>query len=327
MAMDGVMNFLTCFEEKLADEVPASMMTKILRIAADTLADFEIVQISQAEKGDDDLLKYYASVMGIQGRSQKTIDRYQYVIRRMLDTVKMPTRKITVYHLRSYLASEKERGIADSTLEGYREVFSAYYSWLQKESMIDKNPTVNLGKIKIPKKQKELLTDVDMEKLHRACNSIRDRAIIAFLDSTACRISEMTELNIKQVNFDKKELIVHGKGDKERPVILTDVAAMLLKEYLASRKDDSEALFVSERGAARLQPNGVRAMLNNVAKKAGVEHVHPHKFRRSKATRLAKYGTELPIIQKYLGHEKPETTLEYVMYSEKQITDAIRRAG
>lgn len=326
MAMDGALNFLTILEGKLIAEIPAPMMRLVLNIAAEALSDFEINALTTEEPGDDDLLAYYASVLSVQGRSQKTIDRYVYVINRMLSTVKMTSRRITIHHLRNFLAKEKSRGIADSTLEGYREIFSAYFNWLQRESLIDKNPTINLGAIKIPKKQKSTFSDTDMEKLHRACRSKRDRAIIAFLDSTACRISEMTELNRDEVDLQRKKLTVHGKGNKERSVILTDVAAMLLQEYLDSRTDDNPALFIGLK-SERLEPGGVRRMLQQVGKRAGVEHVHPHKFRRTKATKMAKNGAQLQIIQKYLGHEKTDTTLEYVMLDDTDVEAQVRRCS
>lgn len=326
MSLDGTLNFLTCFEGNLLTEIPAPMMRKVLEIAADTLVDFEIKPLSTEERSDDDLLKYYASVLKMQGRSQKTVDRYLYVINRMLDAETMTSRKVTIHHIRNFMAREKSRGIADSTLEGYREIFSAYFNWLQRESLIERNPTTNLGAIKVPKKQKTTFSDTDMEKLHRACRTKRDRAIIAFLDSTACRISEMTELNRDQVYLQRKKLVVHGKGNKERSVILTDVAAMLLQEYLDSRKDDNPALFIGLK-SERLEPGGVRRMLQQVGKRAGVDHVHPHKFRRTKATRMAKNGIQLQIIQKYLGHEKTDTTMEYVMLDDSDIESQVRRCS
>ena len=326
MAMDGMLNFLTIFEGKLVAQIPAPMMRLVLNIAAEALSDFEINTLETEDVGDDELLKYYASVLNVQGRSQKTIDRYVYVINRMLTTVKMSSRKITIHHIRNILSKEKERGIADSTLEGYREIFSAYFNWLQRESLIDRNPTINLGAIRVPKKQKPTFSDTDMEKLHRACRTKRDRAIIAFLDSTACRISEMTELNRDQVDLNRKKLIVHGKGNRERSVILTDIAAMLLQEYLDERTDDNPALFLGLR-SERLEPGGVRRMLQQVGKRAGVDHVHPHKFRRTKATKMAKNGAQLQIIQKYLGHEKTDTTMEYVMLDDTDVEAQVRRCS
>ena len=237
---------------------------------------------------------------------------------------KVPTRRISVYHLRNYLTHEKERGICENTLEGYREIFSAYFNWLQRESLIDRNPCVNLGVIKVPKKEKKTYTDAELERLNWFCGNIRDRAILHFLRSTGCRISEVTELNRDQVNLEALECVVHGKGDKERTVYLDDVAGMLLKEYLKKRKDDVPALFINKR-QDRFQPNGIRAMLKKLAANAGVEHVHPHKFRRTLATDLARHGMPIQEVAKVLGHEKLDTTMKYVVLNKDDVKASYRR--
>ena len=257
-------------------------------------------------------------------RSEKTIARYEYVIRRMMEFVTVPTRRITVHHLRNYLAHEKERGVADSTLEGTRQLFSAYFNWLQRESLIEKNPTANLGTVKVAKKEKLRYTEIEMEKLNQNCETIRDRAILHFLASTGCRISEMTELNRDDVDLEKLECVVHGKGNKERTVFLSEVAGMIIREYLDGRTDDSEALFAG-RGSERLQPGGVRFMLNELAKRAGVEHVHPHKFRRTLATELTRRGMPIQEVAKILGHEKIDTTMRYLDMNNETVKANYRR--
>ena len=324
MAIDAKVDFMRQTEKALADRVTVSDMAQIMNVISDVLQGYDMRSIEVWEDRNDDLLSSYLAAMRVECRSEKTIARYEYVIRRMMEFVTVPTRRITVHHLRNYLAHEKERGVADSTLEGTRQIFSAYFNWLQRESLIEKNPTANLGTVKVAKKEKLRYTEIEMEKLNQNCETIRDRAILHFLASTGCRISEMTELNRDDVDLEKLECVVHGKGNKERTVFLSEVAGMIIREYLDGRTDDHEALFAG-RGSERLQPGGVRFMLNELAKRAGVEHVHPHKFRRTLATELTRRGMPIQEVAKILGHEKIDTTMRYLDMNNETVKANYRR--
>ena len=321
--IDAKVSFMTQMEAGLTDTLTVDQMKKMQTVGYAILDKFDLVELED-EMEQDDLLDCYVSAMKVECRSQKTIDRYVYVIGRMMEFVKVPTRRVSVYHLRNYLTHEKERGICEQTLEGYREIFSAYFNWLQRESLIDRNPCVNLGVIKVPKKEKKTYTDAELERLNWFCGNIRDRAILHFLRSTGCRISEITGLNRDQVNLELLECVVHGKGNKERTVYLDEVAGMILSEYLNGRIDDVPALFINKQHD-RLNPGGVRAMLNKLAEKAGVDHVHPHKFRRTLATGLARHGMPIQEVAKVLGHEKLDTTMKYVVLNKDDVKASYRR--
>ena len=324
MAIDAKLSFVSQMEKGLASAVTVEQMDYIKLVAINILDHFDMRELQMLDADDDDLLSCYLDAMRVECRSEKTLARYEYIIRRMMEFVTVPTRRITVYHLRNYLSREKERGVADSTLEGNRQVFSAYFNWLQREALIEKNPTANLGAIKVAKKEKLCYTEVEMAKLNKCCKTIRDQAIVNFLASTGCRISEMTELNRNDVDLDKLECVVHGKGNKERTVYLSEVAGMLVREYLESRKDSEEALFIGVRHE-RLQPGGVRIMLNALAKDANVEHVHPHKFRRTRATELTRRGMPIQEVSRILGHEKIDTTMKYIVMNKDDVKAAYRR--
>ena len=325
MAIDAKQSFLSQVEHKCADRLTVTDMSKLMEIISDTLEDFDMRECRRwDEDGTDDLLDSFVASMKVQGRSAKTIARYVYIIDRFMKHANVKTRKVNVYHVRNWLAAEKERGIADSTLEGQRQVLSSYFGWLFRESLIERNPVINVGTIKVPKKEKKTYSDVDMEKLNQCCQTLRDRAIIHFLASTGCRISEMTGLNRDQVDTERLECVVHGKGNKERTVYMDAVAGMLLDRYLAERKDDNEALFVGK-GGVRLLPGGVRIMLKNLAAVAGVEHVHPHKFRRTLATELTRHGMPIQEVANILGHEKLDTTMKYVVLNRDDIKSSYRR--
>lgn len=311
-------------EKRLSETIPAREMAQIMTAAADTLVCFDVAQKETEAYKSDDLLDAYIAAMKVQGRSGKTVERYSYIIKRMMESVKVNTRGITVYHLRQYPMNEKERGISDSTLEGIRQIFSAYFNWLQREGLISQNPTANLGAIKRQKKIKAIYSDVDIERMKFCCESVRDRAIVAFLLSTGCRISEVTGLNRNDIDLVNLECTVLGNGNKERTVYLDSVTAMLLKEYMASRMDLHPALFIG-RGTQRITPHGVRRMLVKLSETAKVEHVHPHKFRRTLATNLIRHGMPIQEVASILGHDKLDTTMQYVVLDKSDVKNSYRK--
>lgn len=322
MAIESKATFLTMLEGKLSTMLTARDMNAVLSTVQDELGHFDMNQVDRLEDDGSDLLTAYISAMRLQGRSEKTIERYKYLIGKLEKAVNVPTRMITVYHIRKYLADEKNRGISDRTLESQRQVYSAYFNWLQRECLITANPTANLGAIKCAKKIKKIFSDVDIERLKFACENIRDRAIILFLLSTGCRISEMTHLNRADIDFSTLECNVLGKGAKERTVYMDEVAGAVLKEYLATRLDDHPALFIGK-GSERLTPGGVRYMLTNLC--AGVDHVHPHKFRRTLATNLIRHGMPIQEVAAILGHDKLDTTMQYVVLDKSDVKNSYRR--
>lgn len=324
MAVDAKMSFMNLLKNQLADVLTVDQMSRLMSDGLSLLDGFQMIEVGSLDDRPDDLLDSYVAAMKVECRSQKTIDRYVYIIGKLMAYAKVPTRRISVYHLRGYLAAEKERGICENTLEGYRQIFSAYFNWLQRESLIERNPCTNLGVIKVPKKEKKTYSEIDLEKLVRGCKTKRDRAIIHFLSSTGCRISEMTGLDRDAINLDSLECVVHGKGNKERTVYLSQVAGMMLGEYLKTRTDDNPALFIGQR-KERLQPGGVRAMLKELANHVGVDHVHPHKFRRTLATDLARHGMPIQEVASLLGHEKLDTTMRYVVLNREDMKFDYRR--
>ena len=189
----------------------------------------------------------------------------------------------------------------------------------------------NVGPIKVEKKAKQIITDIEMEQLKRACDkmrgikAIRNRAIILFLSSTGCRVSEMIGLNRDSVDLKSLECIVHGKGNKDRTVYLDSITGMAIQQYLAKRKDGGEALFVGNEGK-RLEDNGVRVMLKQLAKIAGIENViHPHKFRRTLATQMTRHGMPIQEVASILGHEKLDTTMQYVVLDHETVKASYRK--
>ena len=219
MAIDAKQSFLSQVEHKCADRLTVNNLSGLMGVISDVLQGFRMEELKLGGPDQkDDLLESFVASLQVQGRSQKTIRRYTYIIGKFMEYAKTPARQINVYHIRNWIAAEKARGIQDSSLEGNRQVLSSYFGWLFREGLIERNPIVNIGPIKCKKKQKKIYSEVDLERLNQCCRTIRDRAIVHFLSSTGCRISEMTGLDRDAVDLEALECIVHGKGDNERTV-------------------------------------------------------------------------------------------------------------
>lgn len=326
MSMEGKILFINRIREKMAVVIPSDTMDAVTEIVRNVLEGFEMDQVQTGEGVNLDMLETYLDALSIQGRSKKTIERYRYEIKRMMKAVNVPTHQLTVFHLRAYLGAEKQRGISDRTLDGNRQVFSAYFNWLQREGLITKNPTANLGTIKCIKKVKDFFTDADIERLKEACHCKRDKAIVCFLLSTGARISEVTSLNRDAIDSINRECKVLGKGNKERIVYLDSVSAMMVSDYLNERKDDLPALFIGK-GCDRLTPNGVRAMLKRLEAESGVNNVHPHKFRRTMATNMIRRGMPIQEVAAILGHEKIDTTMKYIVLDMTEVKNSFRKCS
>lgn len=324
MAIEAKAALLNALSASLSSILTAESRYRVMENVTELLDGFDVEARAPEDIQKDDLLDAYISALKVEGKSPKTVERYRYIITRMLSALNVTVRGVNVYHLRRYLADEKARGISDRTLDGNRQVFSAFFNWLQREGLIQRNPTANLGSIKYAKKIKTTFSAVDMERMKLACKTKRDKAIICFLAATGCRITEMTQLNRNDVDLVNLECTVFGKGSKERTVYLDSVAGMVLREYLDERKDAYPALFIGK-GTDRITPGGVRFMMTNLQNASTVTHVHPHKFRTTRATDLIRYGMPIQEVAAILGHEKLDTTMKYVVLDKTDIKNSYRK--
>ena len=292
----------------------------------EVLAMFEVETAAEGKNDaeSEDLLDAFLTAKRIEGRSEKTLTLYRYRIGRLIQAADVPIRHLTVYHLRKYLMDQKDAGLADKTLEGMRSIYCSFFGWLHNEGLLPMNPCANLAAIKCAKVVRLPYSDVDLEQLREACKTNRDRAIMSFLLATGCRVGEIVGLNKKDVKLNAAECIVLGKGNKERTVFLDPVSGMLIKQYLDTRKDTCPALFAGK-GSERLTPGGVRFMLRNLADRTGVDHVHPHKFRRTLATNLIHHGMPIQEVAAILGHDKLDTTMQYVVLDKSDVRNAYRK--
>lgn len=320
-------DFLKALADKLGQEYTADSVREILRVAEDVAAGYDI---RKTESGEDatgvDYLRAFLDAKRVQGRTEKTLARYEYMLTRMLADVGAPVRSITAYHLRAYLMRCKDSGNKDSTLEGARCIYNSFFGWLHREGLIAVNPCANIGAVRLPKITRLPFSDTEIEQLKEACTCDRDRALLSFMLSTGCRIGEVVSLDRDSVDFQRLECRVYGKGRKERVVYLDTVTAMILRRYLRGRSDTSTALFVGRSGK-RLGIDGLRAVLVRLGAIAGVTGVHPHRFRRTTATRLINRGMPVQDVAHVLGHENINTTMRYVHISDASVRYEYQRCA
>lgn len=310
---------------KLEVVLKARDVQHVLAIADEIMADYDVQSVSPGGWTDsEDLLRFFLDAKRAEGKSPKTIEHYRRVLGYLQEKTGVTYQRMTVYHIREYITRERERGISPSTLNGYRSVFSSFFGWLAMEELIDRNPMNNLTTIKQPKIKRKPYTAAEQARIMEAAESARDKALIAFLASTGCRVGEVAGADWTSIDWDNQSIIVRGKGDKERIVYMDDVAAMLVERYVFSREDDCPALFLG-RGGVRLGIGGIEKILKKTGKAAGVDNVHPHRFRRTLASGLIKKGMPIQEVKQILGHEKIDTTMTYVTVSDRDVAERYRR--
>ena len=235
--------------------------------------------------------------------------------------------QITTYDLRFYLSMRRQQGkICNRTLDGMRRCYSSFFKWLTAERIIDHDPTLALGQIKYRKQIKKPYSAVELEKLRMSCTNCRDLALIDFLYSTGCRVSEVSRLDVADVDLETGECTVVGKGNKERPVYFDARTKIHLKNYLNSRNDSNKALFVSlDEPHNRLKISGVEIRLRQLGRRLGISKVHPHKFRRTVATKAIDKGMPIEQVQSLLGHSQIDTTMHYAMVNQNNVKESHRR--
>lgn len=287
--------------------------------------DVEIVtdssKLPKPVETNESLLSKFMSAKRVEGCSVKTLNYYQSVLLKLFSMVPVSVLHMKTEHIRSYLSAYADRTkCSKSNLDNIRRILSSFFTWLEEESYILKNPVRRIHKIKVDKTVKETYSDEAMERMRDECHCLRDLAIIDLLASSGMRVGELVRLNRDDIDFDNRECIVFGKGSKERPVYFDARTKIHLKNYLDSRTDDNPALFVSLlKPYNRLQISGVEIRLRSLGRELGIPKVHPHKFRRTLATRAIDKGMPIEQVQRLLGHTQIDTTMQYAMINQKNV--------
>lgn len=320
------------FLSKLLDVLKPFIWKKDVKTVKDTITKcFEGVEVRQIDDGNpitnEDALKLFVDAKRIEGCSERSIGYYNTTLKALFKSITKNYLVIETEDLRKYLADYSQNSKASKiTVDNVRRVISTFFSWLESENYIMKSPTRRIHKIKVGKVVKETYSDEMIELIRQNVSSHRDLTIIDFLISTGVRVGELVKLNITDLNLEAKECVVVGKGNKQRKVYFDARTKIEIQQYLSSRSDDSKALFVSlSKPFKRLQISGVETVLKKIGKKVGLGRVHPHKFRRTLATKAIDKGMPIEQVQKMLGHAKIDTTLEYAMVDENNVKNSHKK--
>lgn len=278
-------------------------------------------------KQNTDLLNAFVSAKKIEGCSPKTLHYYRSSIEKLLENVGKRLADITTNDIRCYLAARQEsNSLGKVTIDNLRRIFSSFFAWLEDEDYITKSPVRRIHKVRTDTLVKEVLSDENLEILRDSCNEIRDLALIDILASTGMRVGELVKINRTDIDFNERQCVVFGKGNKEREVYFNARTKIHLKQYLNTRHDDNPALFVSlSEPHNRLTISGVEVRLRKLGKQVNLTKVHPHKFRRTLATMAIDKGMPIEQVQKLLGHVKIDTTLHYAMVNQTNVKMAHRK--
>ncbi len=276
---------------------------------------------------DNQLISSFISAKRVEGCSEKTLKYYSCTLKSVLYNISKPIRDVNTNDIRNYLANYHEtHSVSKVTIDNVRRILSSFFAWLEDEDHILKSPVRRIKKVKTSKIVKETYSDEALEIMRDNCDNIRDLAMIDILSSTGMRVGELVNLNVSDIDFNNRECIVLGKGDKERIVYFDARTKVHLQNYLDNREDDNPALFVTLiKPYERLMISGVEIRLRELGRRLNISKVHPHKFRRTLATRAIDKGMPIEQVQQLLGHQKIDTTLEYAMVNQNNVKMSHRK--
>lgn len=303
---------------EMAEYLSISQMKKLQEVLLKNLSEAEA---HKTEVSNTEYLQMFLDAKKIEGCSERTLQYYRVTVEHLLCSISTPVRKMNTEEIRSYLSGYQQiNGCGKDTVDNIRRNISSFFSWLEEEDYILKSPMRRIHKIKTKQQVKEIISDEAIEQLRDHCSCSRDLAMIDLLYSTGIRVGELVNLNIADVNFEARECVVFGKGDKERRVYFDAKAKLHLQNYLNSRSDGNPALFVTlDAPHDRLKISGVEVRLRTLGRCVNLTKIHPHKFRRTMATRAIDKGMPIEQVQKILGHSQIDTTMKYAMVNQTNV--------
>lgn len=306
---------------EMSEYLSIAQMKKLQEVILKVFANNEA---PKQEIANEDYLDLFLAAKRIEGCSERTLNYYRVTIKHLLSQTDISVRKLSTEYIREYLSNyQRINNCSNVTIDNVRRNISSFFSWLEEEDYILKSPMKRIHKIKTKSVVKNIISDEGIERLRDNCKEKRDLAIIDLLYSTGIRVGELVNLNIDDIDFEGRECVVYGKGDKERRVYFDAKTKVHLKEYIENRKDTNSALFVSlDAPFDRLKISGVEIRLRKLGRELCLDRIHPHKFRRSMATRAIDKGMPIEQVQKILGHSQIDTTMQYAMVNQNNVKTA-----
>lgn len=287
------------------------------------LKDYIILRENEEEKSDlKKRITYYLGAKRIDGLSPRTLANYKYTLESFAQRINKSVSKITTDDIRGYITYLSEvRNLSETSLQTHISILRAFFGWLHTEEKIKKNPMLKIRSLKIDKKNaRQALSVEELERLRDACKGYREKALVEFLVSSGCRLSEVAQLSMEDLNFNDRTVTVTGKGDKDRIVYFSVRARLMLQEYAKTRKGGT-GLFVSTKTPyLPLKQRAIQRIIHAISERAGLEaRVHPHLLRHTFATHALNSGMDVTVIQRLLGHENIATTQIYATMNEDVI--------
>lgn len=312
--------------QKMLPYLDNAQLDQLKTTVDSVLTKYEVAKDSDS-KTNEELISRFIEAKRIEGCSEKTLNYYKKTITDMLSAIRNEIIHITTEDLRGYLTEYQEKKkISKVTVDNVRRILSSFFSWLEDEDYILKSPVRRIHKVKTTSAVKETFTDEALEQMRDSCTELRDLAMIDMLASTGMRVGEIVLLNRNDINFTERECVVLGKGNKQRIVYFDARTKIHLQNYLESRADDNEALFVTLRSPhTRLTIGGIEVRIRELGQDLGMNKVHPHKFRRTLATVAIDKGMPIEQLQRLLGHKRIDTTLQYAMVKQSNVKNAHRK--
>ncbi len=323
--------FIKSVEESVGGFLSQEQIAKLGGVLLECMQEYELIRKETSDekckRENGELLQAFLAAKKIEGCSGKTVHYYQSSVEKLFVSVVKNVTDMSTNDIRNYLAeNQRLRNLSKVTIDNLRRIFSSFFAWLEDEDYIPKSPVRRIHKVRTDSLVKEVLTDENIEILRDSCIELRDVAIIDLLSFTGMRVGELVKINREDIDFQERQCVVFGKGNKEREVYFNARTKIHLKKYLNSRNDDNLALFVSLKSPhRRLTISGVEVRLRKIGRIANIAKVHPHKFRRSLATMAIDKGMPIEQVLRLLGHVKIDTTLRYAMVNQTNVKIAHRK--
>lgn len=326
---DNSEQFIQAMKMRLAAMVDSETAGDIIDVIVYELRDYDIAkkttEIVPYCDDNEKAIQTFTACLIVEGKSKGTVKQYRYSLKRLFEFLgNKKYDMIVTRDVMAWLASLKVTGCKSISIRNNRSNIMPFFAWLFDNGMIDKNPCDSIKPIKVPSEEKEAFSSEEIDTIRSNCKNDLERALIEFLYASGVRIEEATNLKLEDVDFNSLVVKVKsGKGGKDRTTFINPVARKYVLQYLENNKHKSEYVFTTKYDG-KYTPNGFRKITNALTRRCGF-HVHPHRFRRTLASDLARKGMPIYEIQKLLGHSSIETTRTYIDIKAEKVEASYRQ--
>lgn len=338
--MDKYEIFKLQFVEKVKESNPTMTIEQLetIMFALDqTAANYDIQDkctdiIPVYQDGIPEVVKLFITALAIENKAETTLRDYKMNLLHFFSGIPKSFDQITPNDIRIFLYNYKvQHKIQESTLEHMRIVINAFYNWCRHEGLITVNPCEKINPIKVPETKREPLDQMELELIREGCQDVREKALVDFLYSTGCRVAEVTQMKLEDINWEKHcATVKHGKGDKQRVVYLNPECELSLKKYLKERTNQTEYVFSPTRHLEKpyMSVGSIEKIIRRIRKRVELpsnKKVTPHIFRHTTATIALQNGMPVEQVQKMLGHEQLDTTMIYAKVQEDMVQESHKK--